>query len=573
MGDTRIIDQSALNTLSVAVDQLSDAAHTVRGVVSGVRSKADTLDKNIATVRSEFQAYLEYDEQQKELAKAKTQIVNVRQQVQEKFGVNDTVRQYLTGILEATDLTIVRQEVIANCTEKLMLSCPEYWLAPCLVALSAWLGDDRALADRALQEAIKRDDEKTCLLFALVCRRFGRMQASAVWLERYLAIQDPHRIERKMVTVLDAYSNGLFGAQSKEICAQKIRAWIEELSNEDGFIEAQQKNWEESMLSKTEANSFASLYPCTAKYGTNWSDCARSLNETGLHQVLLDYFKDIFERPAGTNASLNSRLDELLETYISSYDAAELPLRREERLLELIIEEKGRRSRAEARYAAEQKALEEVLDFTTLLTSAAMHADVIKASNATQRLAVALSRDWVVAAYNNVVLRIRQHIPERLTIDIEGWRDQVVDGSEEAPLCSKAEQHFTNRRDEEIAAVKQSKMDIALPIIFAVVAIIAFISSGATWGIMALLGAGGLVLRWFLNKKNCEKRREDIRTRYARIIKDVKDTVRAICAERVDYISDIRSRDAVSRQMSAYLDGIQVGQYVNTGKQRTVGLN
>lgn len=567
MADTRTVSQGSLNQLASAVDTLSDSARQVRSVVIDVDGKAKNLGEDINTVQNEFKAFREFDEQQKELAKAKTEIVNVRQQVQAKFGINDTVRQYLTGILEASDLSLVRQNVIENCTERMMLSCPTYWLAPCLVAVAAWLGDNRELANKALQEAIKRDDEKTSLLFALVCRRVGRMNASAVWLERYLAVQDPHKVERKMVTVLDAYSNGFFGPQSREICAKKIENWITELSEEPGFIEEQQKSWEDSMMSMVPGNGFSSKYPYSAKRCTNWGAATQSLNETSLHQILLDYFKGIFEKPTASTASLNKQLDDLLENYTSSYDNEELPLRRQERMLELIIEERGKKARAEARFNAEQKALDEVFDFTQLLTSAAMHADLIKASNATQRLAIALSKDWVTSAFSNVQMKVRQHIPSLFEIDIEGWKNKITDGSEEESLCTDADHFFTQKRDQEISAVVQSKLDIILPIVVGVVGIIALFSS-PTWGIIALLAAAGLGLRWHLNKKKCEKTKQGIRERYDRIIKDVKETIRALCAERVDYIADVKEKESISSITQDYLNSIEVGQYVSTGKQR-----
>ena len=201
----------------------------------------------------------------------------------------------------------------------------------------------------------------------------------------------------------------------------------------------------------------------------------------------------------------------------------------------------------------------------SLLTSAAMHADIIKASNATQRLAVALSKPWVVSAYNNIVLKVRQHVPARLNFEIENWSQSMVDGSEEAALCQEADQHFTHRRDLEIAAVTQSKWDAIIPIGCGVVSLIAFIAGSPTWGIIGLIAAAGFGLRWFLNKRNCENTRENIKKLYEKIISDVKDTVRALCAERVDYINDLLARDEVSDTTAAYLEGLEVGQYVGNG--------
>lgn len=569
MSDTRIISQSDINALERAVDRLNDVARSMRGVVHTVSATAADLDDSIDTIKAEFDAFREFDTEQKELAIAKTRIVDVRQQLKEKFGINDDVRQYLTGILEASDLTLVRERIITNCTERIMISCPEYWLAPCLVAISAWLGDDKALADKALREAMKRDDEKTSLLFALICRRVGRMNASAVWLDRYLALQDPHNIERKMVTVLDAYSNGLFGQQARESCTLKIDAWIDELMQEPGFVETQQESWESSMMAMIKGQSFSNRYPYASRYAENWSACNATINDMDLHQTLLEYFSEIFDRPSASNASLNAKLDELLETYISSYDNAELPLRREERMLTLIIEEKGRKARAQARFDAERKAMEEIIDFTQLLTSAAMHADVIKASASTQRLAIALSKDWIIPAYNNVVLQLRSRVPGSFEINVEGWKASLHSGDEEAALCSKAETYFNNRRDAAIENVRQSKWDMIAPIGVGVIGLLSMFASPPL-GIVALLGAGGLGIRWFMNKKNCETQRENIRRHYDEVIEKVKDVVRALCAERVDYAAEVAQKDAVSAQTGEYLENIQVGQYVSTGGLRTV---
>ena len=571
MADTRIVSQDSLEQLSRAVAGLVDDARQIQSAVSTIDRKARTLGEDITTVQAEFDAFRSFDEQQKALANAKVEVVNVRMKVKEQFGVNDDVRQYLTGILEANDVALVRQNVITNCTERVMMNAPGYWLAPCLVAISAWMADNRELADRALNEAIKRDDEKTSLLFALVCRRVGRMNASAQWLERYLAVQDPQNVERKMVTVLDAYSNGLFGPESREICALKIAGWIDELSNEPGFVETQQASWEESMFSMVPGVSYNQKYPYSAKRCTNWTELNQALNENALYQVLLDYFKGIFEKEPASTASLNSKLDDLLENYISSYDNEELPLRRKERMLELIIDERGNVQRAQNRYDSEQKALEETFDFTQLLTNAAMHADIIKASNATQRLSIALSKEWLLSAFSNIQVRIRGNIPASAQVNIEGWTSEITDGSEEEALCASSRSYFEALRDKEIAAVVQSKLDLIIPIVLAAAALFCLFGRNTRiWGFLLLVAAAGFALRWYTNKKNCEKTRANIMEHYKQLVADVEDMVRALCAERIDYIREIQSLDAVSEQTQAYLEQIEVGQYAGSGTLRMV---
>ena len=52
------------------------------------------------------------------------------------------------------------------------------------------------------------------------------------------------------------------------------------------------------------------------------------------------------------------------------------------------------------------------------------------------------------------------------------------------------------------------------------------------------------------------------------VVKNVKETVRALCAERVDYLMELGRRDAVSEQTYNYLADIEVGQYVANGGRR-----
>ena len=66
----------------------------------------------------------------------------------------------------------------ANTAKTMGSGTLEVFATPALVALAAWLNDQQDLAQRALAEAIRRDDEKTSLLFSLVSRRAGRLSAA-----------------------------------------------------------------------------------------------------------------------------------------------------------------------------------------------------------------------------------------------------------------------------------------------------------------------------------------------------------------------------------------------------------
>ena len=62
---------------------------------------------------------------------------------------------------------------------------------------------------------------------------------------------------------------------------------------------------------------------------------------------------------------------------------------------------------AKAKFDAEESVYNEFIEFTELLTNSAMFAEKNNASKATQRLAIALSKEWIIEAYNDKVAELR----------------------------------------------------------------------------------------------------------------------------------------------------------------------
>ena len=77
-------------------------------------------------------------------------------------------------------------------------------------------------------------------------------------------------------------------------------------------------------------------------------------------------------------------------------------------------------------------------------------------------------------------------------------------------------------------------------------------------------------MRWHLNRKKIEKIKLDIRERYAKIITDVKNTIKAILAEKVDFDRKIAQQDAVAEVTLDYLQQIEAVQYVKHVEGRAI---
>src|SRR5262249_19243922 len=157
--------------MAQALTFIGAEVRSIEGEVQVIRTRQDEARQLLDSLREEFRGYVDDYRRRTELQLAETRIVKVRQELEQRFGHLAEVRRRVTGILQATDLSLVRQETLRTVSEELMLGAPRYWLAPTLVALMAWIVDEREIADRALAEALRRDQFKSGLFLTLVCRR------------------------------------------------------------------------------------------------------------------------------------------------------------------------------------------------------------------------------------------------------------------------------------------------------------------------------------------------------------------------------------------------------------------
>ncbi len=127
--DLRTIERnfSALNT---GIEVINSNIEVIDSNIAVIDSNVRTLYTDLNTLMADFVAYVRAQEERDRLQLAETRVVKYRQELEQKFGHFEQVRRQATGILQATDVGIVRGETIASGTEELMISAPGYWLAP-----------------------------------------------------------------------------------------------------------------------------------------------------------------------------------------------------------------------------------------------------------------------------------------------------------------------------------------------------------------------------------------------------------------------------------------------------------
>ena len=558
MSTERIIQVADLSFILNSLARVRDDVGIVSGQVEGVEKQVITTRTELAQLEQMVRDFIAADLKAKELQLAETRQVKVRQELETQFGYYGQVRRQATGILQAADIHIVRQETISSATEELMLAAPRYWLAPALVGLAAWLGDKQELARKALAEAVRRDDEKTSLFFALVTRRAGRTPACGTWLDRYLGMQDPLRLDRQTVVLVDALASGVFGAEVRAGCDARIEAWIEELSQRAGFIDEQRRQWNDGLRSKTPRGAHHERYTYLAKFSPTWGRLETSLNDAGVHGKVRDYFAAVFDGAIAPSPNIQAAVDDLLDKLVKNFDDEELPLRREERMCQLIINESGNRAAAQQRFDLETRALDEHVSFTQLLTNAAMHPEVSQASRATQRFAIAMSRHWIRDAHLDLTATMRAQVPGKIDLAIDDWHGQTQAGENEGELVPDLEAHVDRRRDAELDTIKLKPMDWVALGIGCMLFLPGLVS--LSWLMMGL-GAFGIA-RFVFARSALKKRKEQTRADYARLKEQSVQALKAALAETVELRRQLAQLDATAVEVTNLLDAISPQQYV-----------
>lgn len=551
---------SHLNQVINAVETVNSNVAAVRGEVQEVAQQQAQTRNRLEQLYDEFSSFVEADVKHKAMQFAQTRIIEVRQEIEKKFGHFDVVRRTTVGILQATDVAIVREETMRTAGEQLMLQAPGYWLAPALVALTAWIGDNRQLAERAMNEAIRRDDSKTSLFFALVCRRARRMTAVSKWLLRYFQIQNPHSMDREVVVMIDALANGVFGGAALTTCSSVIEQWLVELEQQAGFVEEQRKRWAERIDVMTPRVG-EQEYPTLRKYSATWPSLAASLAAARRHEVVFHFFENMFAGeiivPPSLEAAVNARLDSL----VTNYDEQELPLRREDRRLQLIVEEQGDKVLADRRMDAEKEALEGKTNFAAMLTSSAMSPEQFGATKATQRYAVARCRSWILGAHQDLVGRDRARVPAQVEIACGSWKGTSRNGSEETPLADNLIQHYAARIEEAVNAVKITGASWAVLIAGIVFGLLFMLGGGAgiLFGLLLIVAGGGF---FYYQYTQLDKRRDEVRQALEKERNEAARILKAALAELVDLRREIAAKDAKSEKVTEFLQALSSAQFV-----------
>ena len=562
MSDTIYIEPD-LSDLEDRLDALGDFVGAAHAEIHAVGRSVDDLRGDVETLTQDFHAYAAKQERTNRIQLAEIRLVKLRQEIDHRFGHYAEIRRMAHGILEANDLAVVRQDTLRAAAEELMLRAPGYWLAPALVALAAWISDEEEVANRACAEALHRDDERTSLFFALVCRRFGRKEASLHWLQRYFAGLDGGALDRKAAIVIDAYVSGLLGRDADGLIRRRIDGWIDRFSRVYSFADAQEKRWYEAMKAMCPAPPAEGSFPYLRVHTDRSVSEAleHTLSCARLYEKLSTHFQQIVTQTAPPR-TLKQQLDSILERLVADFDAAEKPLHMESILEKLVIHEGGREDRARSILAEKVKALDERRDFMQLLSDAAMHPQEMQASPALQKMALALGRDSILSAFRDIVAENRAAIPQTIKFRILAFDNETEDGSNEEKLLRLFVTWNDVQRMIRMRPYELSSQEKLFRWIWLLPVILGLYGGEVYWTALGI-AAGAVIFNAYIKAK---KRMDSIHARiteeYQKQEEEGTQMLRGVIAEIVDYRTEIARLDAESEKVIDLLQGLNPAQFM-----------
>ncbi|MGN0636782.1 MAG: hypothetical protein ACI4J0_00285 [Huintestinicola sp.] len=577
--------EAAVGAVAAEVALVHRKASVIDGKVDSVRNELAEVDKKVNDIQK--MVYTLYDQARRQhlMQMAQTQIVKVRQEREKLYGNYDKIRKTTEGILLATDVGIVRQNTIVTAAEELRLSTPKYWLSSCLVALSAWINDDRATAERAVMEALNIDEEKTSLFFALVCRRAGRSEACNQWMVRYLRGQDPENLDMRCVFMLDAYANGLLGNTYQSSVFEYMNEWVDILSKKDDFEQNQISNWNKII---NKCMSMPDLeFKAIEDHCTNHDVYIAKLETAYLHGRLFEYIDGIMSTPVNTG-EIKEKLDEILMELVTLFDDDERVKVYEERELEYIIKYNGDEDKAKKKAQIEKSKFEEVRDFTQILSDVAMGGESNFESPSTRKLAVAFCRDWIKSAYNDTLAKNRMIAGRQLNFEVDWFKFSTSDGRNEKTVLAGLSDEITEKRSAEVENAKRSLSEakkksqmtyVGWGIAAAVCFLIAVGGASVFFGIATLIAGAVCGFYVHYNLKGCVEEYQaacrNIETKYNDMQSRISLDVRRIFSEVFKMADIVNKKNKEEKLTMQLLDELSPELYVarfEDDKAKTVML-
>lgn len=508
----------AIEALDVTVSSFQS---NISGHITSIENTTSTIQETTQEIQRAVANFKTDMVKSEEVQLAQENIIRIDQVLKEHFGDYERIRRTVMGVVRDFDINLVRNKTIKDLSEELWLTSSRYWLSYALIALSAWVNNYPDIARNSLSQGYRRDAIKMSLFFTLVNLRFQRSQAAKKWFMRYMASLDPRVINNEAAIMVEAYLQGIFGKERemKQAVDKTLDEWIavisEDVQEAQGIIEAY-VNWLDKNPVPAEMVFKA---PYTAQYCTNYQEIEQGHNRYSklvwMDNLVSDLASDA--NIVQTDENYAARIDAILQSLISDFDAEENELKTQKEYFDFVIQNGGDVADAQEQFDEMLRLRGESFNVGRHMMNWLLYSD--SASPTVRRFSLTHTKKWAVSAVQKYTETVRAVYPESFALSIDGWTARS-NGQDAATHDADLMQYFASK--------KFSLIYLQVPVIISV--IVAILSIGLSFvSLYALIGVvGGIAAAVFFilrNQKNYPKRVEAARAA-------LSNTMRELSAEK-----------------------------------------
>ena len=552
MSETLVISAANLDTIERNLNSVAKELTGVITNVSDVNNQVTKVEAQVNTLNDEVKNLVKEIRETTIITNARQSIMYNNDQIEKKYGYYDKVRRTTESLLDAIENSNISVEALINLNQELILKNPNYWLSNALAALTSWLLDDKENCEKELNNALKKDESKTSLFFCLINDKLGRTNTAINWLNKYLSIQNPTRLDNDFVTVLDLVATGNFGDETKQIVLEKIKNWFEKLNNEKELQEEQITTWIDYLKSNQDTEiKMPYLEPSTP-------DISR-LKE---NLIISSTYNNVLNKLEKITIQENTRKtkEQILSDLIYEYETTENQYQKDNFRNNLIIQCNGNREQAEQLFKKQETIFDEDNNLIKLLSNIIIYKDAFKVSNETQKIALGFIKPYILKALNELEKDIND---DEFKITIDKFATKTTDGTNKQEVLNDINLYVSNYFED-------NDKNIIIPLI--IIDILGIIALCLTINIKALsiiliviIFISNIVL--FTKLNNTTK----LRTEAKRKLKnELLSKTEKILAETIDY-KNIQKEDNQKRdELLSFLDSIKPENYINSNNERNI---
>ena len=536
---------------------LNSVANELTGVitnVSTVNTQVTKVENQVNHLNNEVQNLVKEIRETTVITNARQAIMYNNDQIEKKYGYYDKVRRTTESLIDAIEHSNISVNALINLNQELILHNPNYWLSNALASLSSWLLDDKINCEKELQNALKKDESKTSLFFCLVNDKLGRTQTSINWLNKYLSIQNPTRLDKDFITVLDLVATGKFGDETKRIVLNKINTWFNRLNSEKELQEQQINTWIEYIHDNQDTD-------IKMPYLENATpDIARLKNNL---VITSSYYNILNKLNTITNQdSSNKSKEDILSNLIYEYEGTENTYQRDNLYNTLLIQCNGNREQADKLFKKQESIFEEQINLLDLLSNLIINGHSFKVSNETQKIALCFVKEYIIKALEETEKELNNN---EFRIIVDDFSTNTIDGTNKDQIYKQINTHVNS------IFIDNDKNLIVPLIIINILGIIGLCFTLSN-NILSILLVILLIIANVLlfSKLNTVSRLRN--ESKAKLTNELTLSLERILAETIDYKSLQKEDETKRNELMVYLNSIKAENYINSNNERNIDI-